>query len=85
MIRPVVLGAATVAALLLGLALPMGASAEVNCKFVMKNLSLPGRTVESVAETMGITEQEVNKCKEEAEAQKKAEGGAAAGAQPAQE
>ena len=40
--------------------------AEVNCKFVMKNLSLPGRTVQSVAETMSISEDEVKKCQEQA-------------------
>jgi hypothetical protein len=62
--------------LALGLLSPLAASAEVNCKFVMKNLSLPERTVESVAETMGLSEQEVQKCKTEAEAQKAA--GAAA-------
>ncbi len=56
--------------LALGLVSPLAASAEVNCKFVMKNLSLPDRTVEGVAETMGISEQEVEKCKQEAEAQK---------------
>jgi hypothetical protein len=39
--------------------------AEVNCKFVMKNLSLPGRTVQSVAETMSISEDEVKKCQAE--------------------
>ena len=39
--------------------------AEVNCKFVMKNLSLPGRTVQSVAETMSISEDEVKKCQEQ--------------------
>jgi hypothetical protein len=40
--------------------------AEVNCKFVLKNLSLPGRTVQSVAETMSISEDEVKKCQEQA-------------------
>jgi hypothetical protein len=45
--------------------------AEVNCKFVMKNLSLPGRTVQSVAETMSISEDDVKKCQE----QQAAEGG----------
>jgi hypothetical protein len=44
--------------------------AEVNCKFVLKNLSLPGRTVQSVAETMSISEDDVKKCQEQA-----AEGG----------
>lgn len=39
--------------------------AEVNCKFVMKNLSLPGRTVQSVAETMSISEDDVKKCQAE--------------------
>ncbi len=45
---------------------PMAHAAEVNCKFVLKNLALPGRTVESVAETMGITEADIEKCKKEA-------------------
>ncbi|HXJ35744.1 MAG TPA: hypothetical protein VMS22_17070 [Candidatus Eisenbacteria bacterium] len=40
--------------------------AEVNCKFVLKNLSLPGRTVQSVAETMSISEDDVKKCQAEA-------------------
>jgi hypothetical protein len=40
--------------------------AEVNCKFVLKNLSLPGRTVQSVAETMSISEDDVKKCQEQA-------------------
>ena len=57
--------------------------AEVNCKFVMKNLSLPGRTVQSVAETMSISEDEVKKCQEQAAAEgggdKKAEGEKPAG------
>ena len=39
--------------------------AEINCKFVLKNLSLPGRTVQSVAETMSISEDEVKKCQEQ--------------------
>jgi hypothetical protein len=84
MIRPVVLRAATVALVSGGLLAPGGASAVVNCKFVMKNLSLPGRTVEEVAENMGITEQEVIKCQEEAQAQKAAEGAKAAEGQQGQ-
>jgi hypothetical protein len=32
----------------------------------MKNLSLPGRTVQSVAETMSISEDDVKKCQEQA-------------------
>ena len=44
-------------------------SAEINCKFVMKNLSLPGRTVQSVAETMSISEDDVKKCQEQQGAQ----------------
>jgi hypothetical protein len=40
--------------------------AEINCKFVLKNLSLPGRTVQSVAETMSISEDDVKKCQEQA-------------------
>jgi hypothetical protein len=51
-------------------------AAEVNCKFVLKNLALPGRTVESVAETMSISEDEIKKCQEEA---KQGGGGDAAG------
>jgi hypothetical protein len=56
-----------------GLLIAAGATAsraEVNCKFVLKNLSLPGRTVQSVAETMSISEDDVKKCQEQA-----AEGG----------
>lgn len=52
-----------------GLLLAMGATAsqaEVNCKFVLKNLSLPGRTVQGVAETMSISEDDVKKCQEQA-------------------
>ncbi len=78
MIRLVVLRAAAVVALALGLLTAVEASAAVNCKFVLKNLALPGRTVESVAETMGVTEQEVLKCQEEAQAAKPAEGAAKA-------
>lgn len=51
--------------------------AEVNCKFVMKNLSLPGRTVQSVAETMSISEDDVKKC----QAEQGAEGGDKKGAE----
>lgn len=50
----------------LALLCPIGASAGVNCKFVLKNLSLPGRTVESVAETMSISEEEIRNCQEQA-------------------
>jgi hypothetical protein len=41
---------------------------DVNCKFVLKNLALPGRTVESVAETMGITEADIEQCQKDAAA-----------------
>jgi hypothetical protein len=50
---------------------PTLCAAEVNCKFVLKNLSLPGRTVESVAETMSISEDDIRACQEKA---KKEEG-----------
>lgn len=63
-----------------GLILVAGATAsraEVNCKFVLKNLSLPGRTVQSVAETMSISEDDVKKCQE----QQAAEGGEKKGAE----
>ena len=43
--------------------------AEINCRFVLKNLSLPGRTVQSVAETMSISEDDVKKCQEQQAAQ----------------
>jgi hypothetical protein len=52
-----------------GLLIAVGATAgraEINCKFVLKNLSLPGRTVQSVAETMSISEEDVKKCQEQA-------------------
>ena len=55
-----------------GLLIAVGATtgrAEVNCKFVLKNLSLPGRTVQSVAETMSISEDDVKKCQAEQAAQ----------------
>jgi hypothetical protein len=58
------------------LAGPAVYAGEVNCKFVLKNLALPGRTVESVAETMGITEADIEKCQKEA--------GAAAGSKAAE-
>jgi hypothetical protein len=51
-----------------GLLVAVGATAgraEINCKFVLKNLSLPGRTVQSVAETMSISEDDVKKCQEQ--------------------
>jgi hypothetical protein len=43
----------------------VGRAGEINCKFVLKNLSLPGRTVQSVAETMSISEDDVKKCQEQ--------------------
>lgn len=46
----------------------------VNCKFVMKNLST-GRTAEQIAETMMISVDEVNKCAEQAAAEKAAKTG----------
>jgi len=57
---------------------PTLSAAEVNCKFVLKNLALPGRTVESVAETMSISEDEIKACQEQAAKEggdKPAEGG----------
>ncbi len=59
--RGIVIGVAA-----LGLTMASASWAEVNCKFVMKNLSLPGRTVQSVAETMSISEDEVKKCQDQA-------------------
>lgn len=80
MVRQVVIGVAmVVAAALLGVA----PAQAVNCKFVLKNLSV-GRTVEQVAETMMISEDEIEKCQEEAAEQKKAEGEAAAGGEHAE-
>ena len=64
------LGVLVVAGILL-VAGATASQAEVNCKFVLKNLSLPGRTVQSVAETMSISEDDVKKCQE----QQAAEGG----------
>jgi hypothetical protein len=57
---------ATAGLFVLSLLSPVVHAAEVNCKFVLKNLALPGRTVESVAETMGITEADIENCKKEA-------------------
>jgi len=45
----------------------------VNCKFVLKNLSV-GRTVAEIAKNMVISEEDVRKCQEE-DAAKKATGG----------
>ena len=45
-----------------------GLAGAVNCKFVLKNLSLPGRTAQDVAETMMIDVEEIEKCQEEAAA-----------------
>ncbi len=59
------LGALMIAGMLVA-AGATAARAEVNCKFVLKNLSLPGRTVQSVAETMSISEDDVKKCQEQA-------------------
>jgi hypothetical protein len=59
------LGVLVVAGILL-VAGATASQAEVNCKFVLKNLSLPGRTVQSVAETMSISEDDVKKCQEQA-------------------
>jgi hypothetical protein len=59
------LGVLVVAGVLL-VAGATSSQAEVNCKFVLKNLSLPGRTVQSVAETMSISEDDVKKCQEQA-------------------
>ena len=62
------LGALIMAGMLIA-ASATASRAEVNCKFVMKNLSLPGRTVQGVAETMSISEDEVKKCQEQQAAQ----------------
>jgi hypothetical protein len=62
------LGALMMAGMLIA-ASATASRAEVNCKFVMKNLSLPGRTVQGVAETMSISEDEVKKCQEQQAAQ----------------
>jgi hypothetical protein len=71
MLRHVILGvsAAAIAMVLLG----AGPAQAVNCKFVLKNLSI-GRTPEQVAETMMISVEEIEKCQEEAAEQKAAEG-----------
>ena len=60
------LGVLVIAGILIVAAGAATARAEVNCKFVLKNLSLPGRTVQSVAETMSISEDDVKKCQEQA-------------------
>lgn len=66
--------------LVVGLATVLGsaglASAEgVNCKKILKELQLPGRTVKDVAENNVISEEEVKKCQDQAGQQ----GGGAAG------
>jgi len=53
--------------------LSAGPAQAVNCKFVLKNLSI-GRTPEQVAETMMISVEEIEKCQAEAAEQKAAEG-----------
>jgi len=79
MVRQLILGAAgTVVALVLAGPVPAPAG-EVNCKFVLKNLSI-GRTPEEVAETMMISVEQIEKCQAEAAAQKAAEGQAGGGA-----
>lgn len=59
------LGIVMIAGLLIAAGATAGHAGEINCKFVMKNLSLPGRTVQSVAETMSISEDDVKKCQEQ--------------------
>ena len=65
------------ASLLLGTA-GLSTAGDVNCKFVLKNLSLPGRTVKDVSEQMQISEADIKKCQDEA-ASKPAEGGGTKG------
>ncbi len=60
------LGISMIAGMLIVVAGAATGRAEVNCKFVLKNLSLPGRTVQSVAETMSISEEDVKKCQDQA-------------------
>jgi len=66
--------------LVLGLATVLGSagvvSAEgVNCKKILKELQLPGRTVKDVAENNVISEEEVKKCQDQAGQQGGAGGG----------
>jgi hypothetical protein len=64
--------------LVIGLGLFLGTAtstlAEVNCKQVNKYLQT-GRSVKDVAETMVISESDVEKCQAQAAEQKGAEGG----------
>ena len=60
----------------------------VNCKVAMKNLGVPGRTHQDVADTMGVGVDDIKKCEaeeKEAAAKKDATGNAqnAGGAAPA--
>ena len=59
------LGIWMIAGLLVAATATTSRAGEINCKFVLKNLSLPGRTVQSVAETMSISEYDVKKCQEQ--------------------
>jgi hypothetical protein len=59
--RKALLGVAGASLLLAG---AVTASAQVNCKVVLKNLE-SGRTDQEVAETMVISVSDVKKCKEE--------------------
>lgn len=55
------------ALLVVGLA-GVGSAAEIQCKRILKYLST-GRSVSDVAETMVISEDDVQRCKDEAEAE----------------
>jgi hypothetical protein len=57
--------------LVLGMAVVLASSGlvsadSVNCKKILKELQLPGRTVKDVAENNVIDEDEVKKCQEQA-------------------
>ncbi len=76
--RKALIGLACVSGMLLASAATAG---PVNCKVAMKNLGVPGRTHQDVADTMGVGVDDIKKCEaevKEAEAKKAAEGGAAA-------
>lgn len=62
-------GVLVIAGMLIVASATASSAGEVNCKFVMKNLSIPGRTVQGVAETMSISEDDVKKCQEQQAAQ----------------
>jgi hypothetical protein len=77
--RKALIGLACVSGMLLA---GTASASPINCKVAMKNLGVPGRTHQDVADTMGVGVDDIKKCEAEAkeeQAKKAAESGAAAG------